>query len=274
MLKKWISKLRFLWRRRFGVLPLRDSLKPLGVWFTTPLGRRILQEEQLIAEEQLKNVFGYHLLQLGITGTCNLIQENRISHKFVIHPASCIQCNPSALADFNHLPLPPQSIDVVVLHHALDFSQSPHHLLREASNTVIPNGYLLIVGFNPWSPLGLYRWVARLFSRSPQWRHQGLRVGRVKDWLAVLDFVPVDLKYAYAQWPLTSERFQPYGCWYNRFARQLGLSFGGVYLILAKNETFAMTPIKPAWQRGVGLRSWGVTKILGRAGRHGTQSKV
>lgn len=274
MIKKWFTALRYLWRRRYGVLPQRESLSPLATWFSSPLGRRILDAEQPVADELLNNLFGYYLLQLGVTGTCRLIQENRISHKFVLHPLVCDSCRPSALADFNHLPLPPQSIDVVVLHHALDYSQSPHHLLREAANLVIPNGHMLIVGFNPVSLLGIYRWLARWFVPFAPWRHQALLPSRVRDWLAVLDFVPVETSHTYHQWPLVGDRFQAYGDWINRVARKLGLPFGGVYVILAKNETFAVTPIKPQWQGYAGLRGWGVTKILGRAGRHGTQSKV
>ena len=274
MVKKWLVKFRLYWRRRFGVMPMRDSLRPVAAWFGEPLGQQLLLEEQRVADEQLNNIFGYYLLQLGVTGSRCLILENRISNKFVLHPITCVGCHPSALTDFNHLPLPPQTIDVVVLHHTLDYSQSPHHLLREATNTVIPNGHILIVGFNPVSFLGLYRWLIRWIKPQPQWRHNSLGVGRIKDWLAVLDFAPVEVAYAYYQWPFLSDRFRPYSLWFNKFMRKLGMPLGGVYLILAKNETFAMTPTKPQWQGYAGLRGWGVTKILGRAGRHGTQSKV
>src|SRR5690606_34805703 len=58
-------------------------------------------------------------------------------------------------------PLCEHAADVVVLQHALDFSHSPHGLLREAAHSVRPGGHLLIVGINPWSCWGLSSVFAR-----------------------------------------------------------------------------------------------------------------
>ena len=177
---------RQLWRNRFGVLPMRSAIKPLNEWFTSPLATVLLSEQQQLIDEQLRNLFGYHLLQLSVSNQVNLLQASRILHRFALHPQAvgCDACV-SALADFNHLPLPASSMDVVLLHHVLDYSQNPHQVLREASAVLISRGHLIVLGFNPWSLFGVGRWFAQLFSKSVQWRHQSLRLGRVLDWLAV-----------------------------------------------------------------------------------------
>jgi SAM-dependent methyltransferase len=261
------------------------------------MGRLLLTQEQALIDEQLRNLFGYHLLQLSITNQIDLTCGSRISHKFALYPhlntspAPTSQpsnprtpdlqaiksgpnneqqnCTPvSALADFNHLPLPPNSIDVVLLHHLLDYSQSPHHVLREVSGVLIPRGHLLVVGFNPWSLFGLWRWVMRCFQKAPQWRHQSLRLGRVLDWLAVLDFEPVAIEQGFYCPPLQHTKALKYLHWMERWGKRLCLPWGGFYLIVARKDTVALTPLKPEWQGYAGLRGWGVIKILGRASRH------
>lgn len=281
---RFITGIRHLWRKRFGVLPLRASLAPLNEWFGTQLGQLLITQERALIDEQLRNLFGYHLLQLSITNRTDLTSGSRISHKFALYPQAP---NPetiseeqaanealtgnnsiSALTDFNHLPLPPNSIDVVLLHHVLDYSQSPHHVLREASGVIMPRGHLLVVGFNPWSLFGVWRWVMRGFSKAPQWRHQSLRLGRVLDWLAVLDFEPIAIEQGFYWPPLQHTQALNYFQWMERWGKKLCLPWGGFYLIVARKDTVALTPLKPEWQGYAGLRGWGVIKILGRASRH------
>lgn len=264
-IQRFIVRGRLLWRKRFGVLPLRDSLKPLSIWFASPLGKVLLEEEQLLIDEQLRNLFGYHLLQLSVVDNVELLQSSRISHRFALYPQ--VTANPcvSALTDFNHLPLPANSIDVAVLHHVLDYSQSPHHVLRETAGVLMSRGYLIVVGFNPWSLFGIGRWFARFLSSSPQWRHQSIRLGRMLDWLAVLDLEPVVVQRGFYRPPL--QQAIEYSQWLERWSKRWHLPWGGIYLLVARKDHLAMTPLKPEWQGYSSLRGWGVTKILGRAKR-------
>ncbi len=264
-----ITSLRLMWRKRFGVLPLRDSLVPLADWFDSPLGKLILASEQELIDRQLPDLFGYHLLQLSVSNRLQLSETSRISHRFAMHPQRGHEAKLSAQTDFNHLPLPSSSIDLVLLHHVLDYSQSPHHVLREAAATLISQGHLVIVGFNPWSLLGIWRWLVRWFSRAPQWRHQSLRLGRVLDWLELLDFEPIHVCQGFYCPPFQHQNAIKYLHWMDRWGKRLGLPCGGSYLIVARKDTAAFTPMKPQWETYPGLRAWGVTKILGRSTRHG-----
>ena len=45
-----------------------DSSLGLGDWFATPLGTRVLREEQALARATLDDVFGFELLQVGAWG--------------------------------------------------------------------------------------------------------------------------------------------------------------------------------------------------------------
>ncbi len=278
MPNRFITGLRRRWRKRFGVLPLRNSLLPLSEWFGSALGSLLVKKEQELIDEELRNLFGYHLLQLSVARQVDLTQASRISHRFALYP-----CLPLAkdmtdpditapavvtgLADFNHLPLSSNSMDLVLLHHILDYSQKPHQVLREASSVLISQGHLVVVGFNPWSFFGVWRWLMRFVSRAPQWRHQSLRLGRVLDWLTLLDFEPIVVKQAFYCAPCYKPKVSRYLQWVERWGKRLSLPGGCFYLIVARKDSLSITPIKPQWQGYAGLRGWGVTKILGRATR-------
>ncbi|MET0357415.1 MAG: methyltransferase domain-containing protein [Cellvibrio sp.] len=262
-----MTRLRLQWRKRFGVVPMRDSLAEISNWLRSPLGQQLIESEQAIIDEQIHNLFGYHLLQLSVANHLDLTNASRVSHRFALYPQNTEQPLVAARADFNHLPLPASSIDVVLLHHILDYSQSPHHVLREASGVLISQGHMIVVGFNPWSFFGLWRWLARFFSRAPQWRHQSLRLGRVLDWLAVLDFEPITIQQGFYRPPCSKPGVINYLHWIERWGKRFCLPWGGFYVIVARKDSLAALPQKPQWQGYAGLRGWGVTRILGRASR-------
>lgn len=258
-----------LWKKRFGVLPMRESIADLTLWFETPLGRALLEEEQEAISDSLQCVFGYHLLQLGISGRLDLTTESRISHRFVLHPQREKKLHEAqqigALADFNHLPLAAESIDAVLLHHSLDFSQSPHHLLREATRIIIPKGHVIVVGFNPWSLWGLFASVGRIVNSQPRWRFQYLRLGRLMDWLKLLDMEPVAVYRGFFRPPAPQENAIKHLQWFERWGKRLRLPWGGFYLVVARKDHIPLIPIKPAWQQYRPLRGLAVTRILGPA---------
>lgn len=253
-----------LWRKRFGVMPLRESIADVTQWFTTPLGQALIETEQQAIDDAMQCLFGYHLLQLGISGQIDLTGSSLISHRFIIHPRAEANSRLGAIADFNRLPLPTETLDAVLLHHVLDFSQSPHHLLREATRVLIPRGHIIIVGFNPGSLWGLGSRLSRLFTSRARWRHQYLRLGRLLDWLKLLDVEPVEIYQGFYPPPLPQESAIKRLQWMERWGKRLHLPWGGFYLIVARKDHVALTPIKPTWYRYRPLRGLAVTRILGR----------
>lgn len=91
-----------------------------------------------------------------------------------------------AVCDSAELPFPADSIDLAILHHAADFSQDPHQVLREAARVLKGEGVMALVGFNP---LGLWG-VRKLISRHHQgpWGGRFMMRSRMEDWLRLLGF--------------------------------------------------------------------------------------
>lgn len=243
--KSWLEA----WRRHFAVKPLQDSIDELETWFQSALGQTILEDEQRHIDAAVAELYGFHLLQMSVNRDLDLTQNSTIQHRFSLAPALKTQNRHiSALAESERIPLESETVDVALLHHTLEFSQHPHQLLRETGRVVIPRGYVLIVSFNPFSWLGLWKAVAR-WNGAKQWRHHSLRLGRVVDWLRLLDFEPVSIKHGFYRWPVDHQGVIKKTQWMEKCFRATKLPLGGYYLILARKDVVGMTPIRPAWKK-------------------------
>lgn len=136
-----------------------DLTDSVNHWFSQYPGSLLLDEERACLEALSHRCFGYYLLQVGsIGGDIPGLVPARLRSRVTVAPEqpatdnSCwIRGNP------DRLPIASDSVDVVLLLHTLDFYQDPHQTLREVDRVLIPEGRLIIVGFNPWSLWGLRR---------------------------------------------------------------------------------------------------------------------
>jgi SAM-dependent methyltransferase len=126
----------------------------LRAWYRTPLGGLLLQTEREQLDDILPELFGYHLLQLGGSCSTSLLEHSPIRHR-VLLDADPTAPDCGLAVDSGALPIASDSVDVMVLHHALEFAKDPRHTLREVERVLIPEGVAIIVGFNPYSLWGL-----------------------------------------------------------------------------------------------------------------------
>ncbi len=254
-LKNILDRLRDWSQRRFGVAAFEQVRPELGEWLKSDYGKQLLDSERALLDPALADLFGYHLLEMSPSEGENLSRASRIHHRFTLSPNTLDQAHargPSFLsgaqADLDVLPLESESIDVVVLHHVLEFSQRPHQLLREVSRVLMPRGHMIIVGFNPNSVFGVVKFFARLLSGRAQWRHHAITRRRVNDWLRLLDFATLDQKSAFYRPPIDNARLLNSLAGLEVLGNKLHLPGGSFYFIVARKEVTVLTPIKPQWQ--------------------------
>lgn len=257
-----LASIKRLWRQHVSPLSPEQSNSDMSQWFTTALGRALLQEQKATLNQSLNCLFGYHLLQLGVSAEVDMSAQIRIAHRFVLHPQTCANRPLAGVAQFTQLPLANESIDAVILHHTLDYSAHPHSLLREAARVIIPRGHLVIIGFNPWSLWGLSAAVARLFSRHARWRFRGVRLGRLLDWLSLLNYEVVETQQGFYRPPLSQPKAIQYLHWLDSWGKRWRLPGGSFYMVVARNDHLALTPLKPHWQAPLPLRGMAVPRIL------------
>ncbi len=163
----------------------------LELWRASPRGQRMLDIERDQLSRYLPDVFGRHVLQIGNWGEgAALIASSGTLHHAVL---GTVADGAAAIADPQQLPIAAKSVDAVVLPHTLEFTRSPHPVLREVDRVLNDRGRLFVLGFNPW---GLWLWRMRLGFGSRMFPPAGrfFSVGRVADWLELLDFEVAEVR--------------------------------------------------------------------------------
>lgn len=157
-------------------------MQPLENWLDTPQGKYVLQWEISRHDLLLTDIFGFNAVQIGLPGH-DYLRANRMPLRFRCGPRAGVEI----LADVHHLPFAGNSLDLVVLPHVLEFDSDPHRILREVERVLVPEGQVVVSGFNPFSLWGLKRWLSGHSPNAP-WSGRYIRVSRLKDWFALLGF--------------------------------------------------------------------------------------
>lgn len=218
------------------------SIPGFDSWLASPQGRYVVDWELARTDGVVSDIFGFNAIQLGLP-SIDYLRANRIPlrQKADTDGAVAMRC------DLQELPFASASLDLVVLPHVLEFHDNPHQILREVERVLIPEGQVVILGFNPFSLWGLRRRLQRQREAFP-WNGRYLSLPRLRDWLALLSF-EVDRGHfgCYAP-PVTGEvwlqRLQPMEAAGDRWWPIAG----GVYLIRAVKRVRGMRLVKPAWR--------------------------
>jgi SAM-dependent methyltransferase len=244
-------------RRLLRAYGCRDRLaarRGLRQWFATVPGAEILEAERQALDQILPNLFGYHLLQVGIPAHVNLVESSRISHCMVLDdtPPSATRGDAALhclYAEAGALPVASDSLDVLLLPHTLELEANPHEVLREADRTLVPEGHVVILGFNPWSLWGLWRLLTGWRQRAP-WCCRFFSINRIKDWLALLGFDTLHVRTYFFRPPFQSAGIMRRFRFLERAGERWWPILGGGYVLVARKRVSTLTPIRPRWRPG------------------------
>ena len=240
----------------FNTQPLTVSQNALLEWYASPLGARIIANEQAEIDRLLPEVYGQYLMQLSVLDDGLNVEKSSVVHPFHLSVNSLASTR--VISEFERLPIDSESIDSVILHHVLEYSTSPHQLIRESARTLVSNGYMIIIGFNPWSMLFFKKILARSVGRGLHWRYHTIQKKRVVDWLQVLDLDVVYSKQA--------DFCLPFGWHQSSNVEKLGKwlmpAFGSFYMIVARKSVMPVTMIKKPWKNKPRLAAWAKPALL------------
>lgn len=232
------------------------------VWHQTPFGAKVLEAESSALTPFIARLFGYHLLFLGDVQLATFLESSLISHKIIL--GSGEQCSElGVIGECDALPFRTESVDVVVLAHVLEHTLNPHRVLSEAHRILIPDGHILITGFNPLSLWGIWHTVMKLKEKTPQYGKM-LTFHRIQDWLSLLNFQIVGGHHFLFSPPFFHAKLPMLETWGKRFWPFLG----GSYVMVAVKQAVPLTPVRvrrrvkrTLWQPATALPKPTTTRI-------------
>jgi SAM-dependent methyltransferase len=232
-----------------------SNITVLNEWYKKPIGAALLQSELAGLSEVLPKIFGYYIMQMGSqTNNSEVLAASHIHNRIIVNPDTTlpliddsltIQCQP------DELPFLPESIDAVIMFHALEFTQKPKLILKEIYTALMFNGYAIIFGFNPYSLWGISSlWQKK--SKEMPWLGNWISPGYMRRYLAKVGFSVGDYKTFYFRPPSNNPEQL-------LFLERVGQFFwpccGASYMIIAQKTVTPLTPIRPLFSLAKHLKT-------------------
>ena len=212
-----------------------QRLNTMELLYQSLAGSILLDYDTQQLQAFMRHSLGDYLLQIGGPRDFKLAEHSLIKNKVYLSPTrSSVKDEFSIQAGLTELPIIPNSIDLVLMPHMLEFMHDPIHVLEEVKQALAPAGMVVILGFNAYSLWGLQRW--RQGRRGFPWHGQFRTLGQVKRWLQQLGFHIVARRTMFFHGPF-GKRPQP-----QRWAMLEALGqtcfpwLGGVYLIIGQKR--------------------------------------
>ena len=137
-----------------------------------------------------------------------------------------------------------------MLPHVLVFAAEPHQVLREVERVPIPEGQVIICGFNPASMWGARQGLGKITSSNYLPRSgEFISLPRLKDWLKLLNLGVTRSHFGCYAPPFRTTK------WLDRFAfvesagQRWWPYLGAVYVVHAIKRVKGMHIIGPAWNK-------------------------
>lgn len=219
----------------------------LRKWFQTPAGRALLEEEQDLLSRILPSIFGYHCLQITDIPSYQYTQSSLIPNHIRLGRQVDRDFSSSQIQGYPELlPILPHQLDLVVLTHTLDQSPQMSEVLQRIYQSIRPDGYIIVLGFNPWSLWGLWRWI-KLKQNDPVWSLPFVHSQVVENELIQHGCLIHETQRYFYRWP--------WGKASANFGNKLGPLkslfpwMSGGYVIVAQKKMTTLTQVRHSWRK-------------------------
>ncbi len=210
-------------------------------WWQAPAGTRAQAWLQATLPAFLQDCFGFYAIQLA-TVTTDFLHAARVRWRWRLGAGDgAIPCH------FEQLPLASASIDAVLALFTWSLSEDPFATLREIERVLVPEGRLIVVGFNPWAGRAVPPTLAKVSAP------------RLREHLRVLGFETRGGRFGVYT---PARAANPWPRWELAMARWLPM-LGQVYLVEAIKRVTAVRVIVPDWRTRLSLRAARLTNANG-----------
>ena len=209
-------------------------------WYhVASVGQALQAVESSYLKSNLKLAYRQKTLQIGRLGSESRYIDSDFIGDYVLVDKKGPRSFPTFVqATAGALPFATESIDTVLLPHVLEFVPDRHQVLREVERVLKPEGRLLILGLNPWSPRRLLQWP----SDGSFWKARLVAGHHLLDWLSLIKFdAELDASLVNSR---TKSRQNTESRW-QAIKAELSLA----YAIKAIKRNYTLIPIEPEWSR-------------------------
>lgn len=210
-------------------------------WYDTLAGQQALTELDSLCANYMSEIFGYYALEIGaLSGHTKLLEHSRVAFSASLGSDENVH---DIVGSPEQLPLETDNVDLVVASHLLESSMDPHQVLREIDRVLVPEGQLILIGFNPW---------ALMRSGSALRKQVDFPImPRVKDWFSLLGLEVMELQYLGFRPGLQNEKLYQRLAWMESLGKIAWPLFSNLYVIHAKKQVIAKRPYKKVWKSPV-----------------------
>jgi ubiquinone/menaquinone biosynthesis C-methylase UbiE len=220
------------------------SIQGFEQWLHTPAGQYVLDWEQRTHDALVADIFGFNAAQIALPGH-DFLRANRMPLRFRSDDERSNTLI-DICSDLHHLPFASNSLDLVVMPHALEFDANPHQVLREVERVLVPEGQIIVAGFNPVSLWGLRRRFTRA-NAPPPWRGRYIALWRLREWFSLLGFeYQTSVMGIYAP-PLAQDRWLQRFGFMDAWGARAWPFMGAVYVVQAVKRQHGLRLITPKW---------------------------
>ena len=257
-----------------------DPIVELAGWFRTAPGGYVRAWEQARFDALVGDVFGYNALQLGMPDV-DALRANRMPFKGYVGPCApppdaAGRWQGSVVALAGELPFETQSIDLLVLPHTLECTPDPHGVLREVERVLVPEGRVVISGFNPWSLWGARGRIPGMEPWLPQDPAAQVSLARLKDWFKLLSLEVDRGRYGCYAPPCRTDKWLARWGFMEKAGDRWWPVCGAVYVVSAVKRVAGMRLIGPAWKQKPRRAARAAAQVAvphGRAGLAGSPGR-
>lgn len=230
----------------------------LQKWFQTSAGPSLLMQEQPLVKRALSNLFGFYLVQLGAAypPPNAMLEGSRIKNKVLLDEEQSVYPQLFYVkGDLDYLPFQKEGVDVVFMPHTLETVEDPYHLLRQVDRILVPEGHVVITGFNP---LGCAILRQRLFTGNSAFKEAHLmKMERVIDWLNLLGYDIEMAEYSQVTCFGLGEKGEESVSFKMMEKLELGLvkvglNLGNIYCVVGRKRIDSPKPVGLNWR----LANW------------------
>ena len=226
-------------------------------WFDSVLGDALHEAEEEVISKILPARYYEVVVDVG-PGRMSAFSGIQSERRVCLAPPSTANLPTGVTARLEQLPLMARTVDLVLLRHSLDFAVDPRHALREVVQSMAPEGLVVICGFNRFGLWGAAKMIRR--TKQTPWNGRYLSLGRLHDWLSLLQLKVVGGRTCFYRPPLQSPRWLEGLGFMEAMGDRWWPLLGGAYVVVARKRSASarLVPVQEQFRRRANGRKFAI----------------